>query len=70
MLSDVVCSCARIVITLQLIKCRGKKKKKRQEFAPVHLSVNRSEPDHARMSTAGRIAQLEQMADVLFIKTA
>lgn len=34
------------------------------------MSVNRSEPDHARMSTAWRVAQLEQMADVLFIKTA
>jgi hypothetical protein len=60
--------CARIFKTLHLIKCREEEAE--QEVSRVHLSVNRSEPSHARMSTARSIAQPEQMANVLFIKTA
>lgn len=59
---------AYIVTTLHLIICREEEAE--QEVARVHLSVNRSEPGHARMSTAWWIAQLEQMANVLFIKSA
>jgi hypothetical protein len=61
--------CPRIFETLHLIK-RREEEEAEQEVSRVQLSVNRSEPGHARMSTARSIAQPEQMANILFIRTA
>lgn len=65
--SEMVLFCARIFETLHLIKrCEEEAE---QEVSRVQLSVNRSEPGHARMSTARSIAQPEQMANILFMRT-
>lgn len=67
-LGDGTFLCARIFETLHLIKRREEEAE--QEVSRVQLSVNRSEPGHARMSTARSIAQPEQMANILFMRTA
>jgi hypothetical protein len=58
--------CARASLkTLHLIKRREEEAE--QEVSRVQLTVNRSEPHHARMNMARSIAQPEQMANTYFV---